>query len=1045
MKNTVKCLVCAFLCLVLVLGSMPAVLAADLIRDMEYKTFEAPVGVTLPYRMNAPTGDIAEDCSGYAVFIHLHGAGERGTDNEAQTSTGMELVRKVIREKGQETIVLVPQCPADAQWVNVPFEQGVYSTNQVQMSTYLTAVMELLEQVKKEYPVDENRLYLAGLSMGAYGVWDLLARYPGVFAAAIPVCGGADPTKAENMKDVAIRTYHSADDPIVPVSGTRAMVKALEEAGGNIEYKEYTNQSHSCWSRAFNVSDQVSWLFSQSRKAEEPAPPAPTFDQGDVNEDKKIDAKDALAVLKHSVGKITLSREAGLCADVNLDNIINAKDALDILKYTVGKIIGFPEREPVVSNPEVTPTDPITKPSDEPIVDTSDWDIFPRLMEPKYATYEVVADIVPPLDGFIVRGDGAVDCTAGIQKALNRCERAGGGTVYLPAGNYMITGSLKIPPRVTLMGDWRDPDTEGEGYGTVMIANVPSVDDKESGLFTLSGSSGVVGLTIVYPNQSLERIKPYPAVFYTNGQGANYMLSTVKNCTVINGYRGIGACCHTVNTNAHEQLTVENVKGTFLYTAAEIYNQADVGTWENVVVSGRYWADAKGLPVEPVERDALNVYTTNNTVGMMLGDLEWTEFSGLTVEHCNIGLKIVKGQRIQFAGSLYNLSLNHCAIGILVEDLDPRWGMLVANSRVDNGIQNMTGGVVKTMNVKLEGNGCLGSVETATVEEVKNLTLPQVAYTRPASYMKIADLPDDGKTDVSGALQEILNSMSGGIVYLPAGTYRLDNPIVVPAGVQLRGSSSVATRGWGGNGKGTVILSYYADNLSPSRDPLVHNALITLNGDNAGLYGIRITYPRNSPYDENLKTSYAVRGKGSGVYVENCTITAAGYGIDFRGCDNHIIKKVTTCCYYNTFLVGGKKGVITGCLQNGTVIARCGDPYLENWLSEGDIFTKLFDPILRQNAKYIVVENAQNQTIYNTFVYGCHTMITADKVTDLLALNIGCDNIGGSGYQMHLISGTATVVNGMRYNGNSYKKDSGTLSLYNRLTINDKTEKNGTY
>ena len=1044
MKSTVKFVVCTLLCLTMVLGMNPAVLAADIIGDMEKKSFEAPVGVTLPYRMHAPAAPVPEGGNGYAVFIHLHGAGERGTDNEAQTSTGMELVRKVIREKGDQTIVLIPQCPTDAQWVDVPFEQGVYSVNQVKMSTYLTAVMELLAQVKKDYPVDENRLYLAGLSMGAYATWDLLARYPDTFAAAIPVCGGADPSKAENMKEVAIRTYHSADDPIVPVSGTRAMVQALEEAGGNIEYKEYTNLSHSCWSRAFNLSDQVDWLFSQSRKEEEPTPaPAPAFHQGDVNQDDTVDAKDALEVLKHTVGKTLLSQEAILLADVNLDDFINAKDALDILKYVVGKLTGFPQREQTTP----TPTEPITEPIDKPLTDTSAGAILPKMMKTEYADYEVVADIVPPLDGYIVRGDGAVDCTAGIQKALNRCERMGGGTVYLPAGKYMITDSLRIPPRVTLMGDWRDPDLEGEGYGTVIIANVPSEDDKESGLFNLSGCSGVVGLTIVYPNQSLERVKPYPAVFYTNGQGVSYMLSTVKNCTVINGYRGIGACCHAENPNAHEQLTVENVKGTFLYTAAEVYNQADVGTWENLVVSGRYWANAKGLPVEKVERDALNVYTTNNTVGMILGDLEWTEFAGLTVEHCNIGLKIVKGQRIQFAGSLYNISLNHCAVGILVEDLDPRWGMLIANSRVDNGIQNKTNGLVKTVNVTMEGNGCLGSVETATVEELKALTLPNGAYNRPASYMKIADLPKDGKTDVSVQLQEILNGMpqSGGIVYLPAGTYRLENPVTVPAGVQLRGSNAVAPRGFGGNGNGTVFLSYYGDNLSDSRDPLDHNALITLSGENAGLYGIRITYPQNGPYDENLKTSYAVRGTAKGVYVENCTITAAGYGIDFRGCDNHLIKKVTACCYYNTFLVGGKNGVITGCLQNGTVISRCGDAGLENWLNESDIFTDLFNSILRKTANYIVVESAQNQVIYNTFAYGCHTMITAREVTNLLAVNVGCDNIGSDGYQIHLQSGTATVVNGMRYNGKSYKKDSGELALYNRLTINNKTEKNGVY
>ena len=1036
-------IVSLILCLVLLAGIALPGMAEDLVLGMAGETFTAADGTLLPYRIYAPAGQAPE--GGYAVYIHLHGVGECGSDNVLQTSTAMDLVKKIIANKGQEAIVLVPQCAVGSQWVNVPFSQGVYSTNQVPMSSSLQAVMELLEQVKTRYSVDTNRLYLGGLSMGGYGVWDLLARYPGTFAAAIPVCGGADPTKAENMKDVAIRTYHSADDPTVPVSGTRAMVEALEKAGGNITYKEFTNMGHNAWNRAFTVADQLSWLFSQSRKEEEPAPSTPsqpTFDQGDVNADTLVNAKDALEVLKATVGKVTLSEDAALRADVNLDDLVNAKDALEILKYTVGKIAGFPTREPVTpTEPEIPPTLPV----DEPITDTSTGKILPRLAATVYSEEPVVADIIPTLDGYVVRGDGAVDCTQGLQKALDDCRDGGGGTVFLPAGQYMITGNLKIPPRVTLAGDYNDPDGETEGYGTVIFANVPSEDTNVGGLFQLSGSSGVMGITVYYPNQDFENIKPYPAVFYTNGQGESYMLSTVQNCTVLNGYRGIGACCHTVNTNAHEQLTVVNLKGTFLYTAAEVYNQADVGTWENVVVSGRYWAGAAGDYIRPVERNALNQYTTNHSVGMMLGDLEWTEFSGLVVEHCNIGLKIVKGQRIQFAGSLYNISLNHCAIGILVEDLDPRWGMLVANSRVDNGIQNKTNGLVKIVNVTMEGNGSSGSIERTSAEDINNLTLPAGGYVSPSHTMEVARLNRTGKVDVSATLQSVLDSMAGtgGIVYVPAGTYKLNSPVTVPAGVQLRGSNAVPPRGTPGDSRGTVFLAYYGEDQG--LDPLGTPALITLDGENAGVYGIRITFPANGPYDEDLSTPYAIRGKGKGVYAVNCTITAAGYGIDFTGCDNHYIRKVTTCCYYNTFRVGGKGGVISGCLQNGTVIARCGDLFLENWLNEANIFTDLFDPVLRKKAKYITVEESTNQTIMNTFVYGSHTMITAQNATDLLMVNIGCDNIGGDAYQVHLKSGTATLINGMRYNGNSYKKEEGTLRLYNRLTINKKTEQNGIY
>lgn len=1029
MKKTTK-LLSFLLCLLLTIGTAIVPVAADdLVLGMEGKVFTASDETVLPYRIYAPTGQAPEE--GYSVYIHLHGEEGRGNDNVSQTNSGMELVNKIIAEKGEETIVLVPQCAAGSQWVDVTLSQGVYSINQVAETKHAKAVMELLEEIKATYAVNESKLYLGGQSMGAYGVWDLLARYPDTFSAAIAVSGGADIAKAQSMKQVAIRAYHSANDSVVPVWGIRAMVESLEEVGGNITYEEIAGSDHAIWSQAYAVSDQVEWLFSQSLSEKQ----AETiFEQGDVDADSKIDANDALVVLKSAVNKVVLTDDAALRADVNLDDKIDANDALDILKFAVGRIDAFPQRASI----------------NDPLVDTSTGEISPRLITTTYTKENVIADIIPTKDGYVVRGDGAVDSTAGIQKALNDCKAAGGGTVYLPAGQYMITASLDVPSRVTLMGDWHDPDdVEGDDYGTVIFANVPSKDTNEGGLFDLGGSGGVVGVTVYYPNQSLDNVKPYPAVFYTDGRGGSYMLSTVKNCTVINGYRGIGACCHTVNSNAHEQLTIENVKGTFLYTAAEVYNQADVGTWENVVVSGRYWANAQGRWMQSVDATALNTYTSNNTVGMMLGDLEWTEFSGLTIENCNIGLRIVQGQRIQFAGSLYDVSITDCNTGIVVEDLDTRWGMLIANSVIDNGIQNNTKGLVKTVNVTMTGTkASSGSVQFAEESSIKDIELPTVAIKQPQSYLVVADLAKDGKTDVSAALQRLLNAMpsSGGIVYLPAGSYRLDQPITVPAGVQLRGSASVATRGFGGNSEGTIILSYYGDNLEEDQDPLTEKALITLNGDNAGLYGIRITYPRNGPYDSNLMTTYAVRGNGKGVYVENTTITASAYGIDFRNCDNHLIKKVVTCCYYNTFLVGGNNGVITGCLQNGTVIGRCGDPGLENWLAEtDDIFTRLFDPILREKAQYIIVEKGSNQTIYNTFVYGCNTMITVNGANKLLAVNIGSDNLGSYGSQIDMKSGTATVINAMRYNGRSYKKTTGELGLYNRIAIDYKTEKNGIY
>ncbi|MBQ7398465.1 MAG: hypothetical protein IJW09_06570 [Clostridia bacterium] len=691
------------------------------------------------------------------------------------------------------------------------------------------------------------------------------------------------------------------------------------------------------------------------------------------------------------------------------------------------------------------------QPFDVVLKDNSNGRVKPRVIKTKYATDDVViADIVVTEDGYAVSTDGIGDSTAGIQKALNDCAKNGGGTVYLPAGVYTISGKIEIPPYVTLRGDWQDPD-EGNEYGTVICIYGESQDkyapgqEVIEGTFMLGGSGGVIGLTVYYPEQSLDAIRYYPFAFYTDGNGNNYMLSTVKNVTVLNGFRGIGACCNS-SGGAHEQLTVENFKGTFLYTGAEVYNQADVGTWQDVVISNKYWKEATA-PKYIVAADAakLDAYTKENAVGLKLGDLEWTEFESLKVSDCSIGIEIMVGKRIQFAGSLLDIEILNCGKGMLIHQLDRRWGMVIARSTIENGIynysfQNNAGGdfgMVKLCDVKVTGE-----IKGEYLTDESDLSAFVVdfkrTYVKPVEILYVADLDKTGNTDVSDALQAKLNeaAATGGVVYLPGGYYRLDKPIDVPAGVELRGSSSVATREQGWKCNGTVILSYYGDDATSKT---TDRALITLAGDYAGLNGIRIIYPENGPYDENLNTTFAVRGQGKGVYMVNAMISAAAYGVDFRDCDEHFIKKVTTCCYYNTYLLGGENGMLNGCLQNGTVLARTSANHLQNWLSEGNVFTDLFDPITRPNTKYIVLEGAKDQQIYNTFAYGVANMVVCNDSTGLVA-NIGSDNLGTKKAQIVMNSGELVTINSMRWNGTSYEHNGGALEMYNRLTINIKNE-----
>jgi hypothetical protein len=253
--------------------------------------------------------------------------------------------------------------------------------------------------------------------------------------------------------------------------------------------------------------------------------------------------------------------------------------------------------------------------------------------------------------------------------------------------------------------------------------------------------------------------------------------------------------------------------------------------------------------------------------------------------------------------------------------------------------------------------------------------------------------------------------------------------------VELRGATTVAARDQAGASLGTVFLCYYGDDAAcaPSDD-----AFITLAGDNAGLNGIRIVYPENGPYDSDLTTTYTVRGKAEGVYIVNSSIVASAYGVDFSGCDNHFIKKVTTCCYYNTFLLGGKGGYLSGCLQNGTVLSRTSSTGLVNWLEESKIFADLFDSILRLKSQYIIIDGAEGQRVFNTFCYGSAVFAVNRNSEGTLLINIGSDNIGDA--QLIMESGSLAVINAMRYNGVSYKHISGELLLYNRITINEKDE-----
>ncbi len=215
----------------------------------------------LPYRIYVPFNYTPD--KEYPIFVNLHGAGHRGNDNEKHLGfiTSLLQVKELPLD---DSIIIFPQCPENNKWVDTDWEKGSYSLDAVPESNELRALVELIEDLKKEYSVDEKRIFACGLSMGGYGVWNLLMRHPDLFTGGVAMCGAGDPTKAETLVDIPIWAVHGALDPTVPVSGSREMVEAIKSAGGTkIQYTELPKNQHDVWTYTYANYNIFLWLYDQ--------------------------------------------------------------------------------------------------------------------------------------------------------------------------------------------------------------------------------------------------------------------------------------------------------------------------------------------------------------------------------------------------------------------------------------------------------------------------------------------------------------------------------------------------------------------------------------------------------------------------------------------------------------------------------------------------------------------------------------------------------------------------------------------------------------
>jgi predicted peptidase len=229
---------------------------------LENKTFTGAAGGKLPYRLLKPEPFVAT--TPYPLVVFLHGAGERGNDNEAQLVHGVPEFCTPQNRKKYPCFLVAPQCPKNKKWADVDWTADSHKLTP-EPSEPGALVLELIEALRKEYPIDFRRIYITGLSMGGYGTWDLAMRKSDLFAAAVPVCGGGDETQVEKIARLPVWVFHGALDQAVKVERSRRMVEALKNAGGHPRYTEYPKTGHDSWVPAYKDAAMLEWLFNQRK------------------------------------------------------------------------------------------------------------------------------------------------------------------------------------------------------------------------------------------------------------------------------------------------------------------------------------------------------------------------------------------------------------------------------------------------------------------------------------------------------------------------------------------------------------------------------------------------------------------------------------------------------------------------------------------------------------------------------------------------------------------------------------------------------------
>ena len=618
---------------------------------------------------------------------------------------------------------------------------------------------------------------------------------------------------------------------------------------------------------------------------------------------------------------------------------------------------------------------------------------------------------------------GVSDSTEAFRKAINAadaCLRSNtcGGTVYAPKGKYLLTGTLSIPTYVSLVGDLEEGTTNGT---ILMIKHGSGSTDYNRAAFIVQVFGSLQNLAFWYPDQRVDgsgNVTKYPPtiIFGTNGTDG----VTFENLYFVNSYTAMDFAHAKVNNSIQ---FMRRIYGTPLHIGLVNDTNYDTIKMEDINFSPKYWLNS-GLSNIPSKENLNRALMNSSTqpAAIVFERLDWFFLSNINIDGYYMGIKFQKSSRAEIdssaEGEMFDARITDCYYPIYISNSQhiaftsatlkatggagARGIHISSDSKANYSISNSSisssgdyaiyhGGSSGMSIVNSTVTGRIGRSNSARITLVGNhlsntsyescntgngevLTLKDYkrrVVTKPKST-NLIKISANRNTDITNSIKDAINKLksTGGIVYIPNGSYIVSGNINVPSGIEIRGAVPWAHH----NGyDGTTVLktTYKGDSI------------FTLQS-NSGINGIDIVQEDNIANSSSIKEyPYAIKGTGSNIYIMNVSLTSLWNGIDLSGCDNHYVEHIWGEFYNIGINVGGgsKNGIIRDSHFTINVLRNRNAESIKKALT---------------NQTLLKIGSSTNETILNTFIFGPGVGYHFDGATNFYAVGIGSDfsNIG---------------------------------------------------